>query len=86
VVVQRVAKQIAELKDDGIGDLVERLEAGFAERDESGIAEGAEVFGDVGLAHAGGADESADGFFTGAEFVEDGEAARNRDGLELRRD
>jgi hypothetical protein len=82
ITAERVAEEFAEFGDDGVGDVVEGLEAVLAEGDEARFAEDAEVLGDVGLAHARGVDEFGDGFFAGEELVEEGEAALVGDGLE----
>jgi hypothetical protein len=55
--LEAAANVFAESEDAGFGDRVDDLEALLAAVEDSGVGEGLEVAGDVGLAELGGCDQ-----------------------------
>ncbi len=76
------ADRVAEVADAGVGDEADDGEAFAAAADHTGVGEGLDVAGDVGLGEAGGGDELGDVLFAGFEGAEDFETAGFGEGAE----
>ena len=77
-----VAHQVAELFDEGVGDEADRAESLLAGAHHAALAQDGEVFGDVGLAGAGGFGELSDGALALHEEVEEAQAEGLGEGAE----
>ena len=70
------ANVLAKVEDLRVGNCVNDLQPLFAAGEDTGLGEGLEMSGGIGLSKAGGVEQVGNAFFTGPEGLKQFEAAR----------